>query len=112
MLTRVNIVSNLYGEVGRSVFCRMGSVGMKTVEIRLLLSTAQLILEGLLESLLSNLDNSKLIESLNHRIIASSMLEKTSKITQSNHPPTTNISPLNHFTQYNIKMFLEHLQGW
>lgn len=62
MLTRVNIVSNLYGEVGRSVFCRMGSVGMKTVEIRLLLSTAQLILEGLLESLLSNLDNSKLIE--------------------------------------------------
>jgi len=39
-------------------------------------------------------------------------LEKTSKFVQSNHPPTTNISPLNHVPQYNIWMFLEYLQGW
>ena len=38
----------------------------------------------------------------NHRIIGSSRLEKTSKFIQSNHLSTTNISPLNHVTQYNI----------
>jgi len=38
---------------------------------------------------------------LNHRIIESPRMEKTSKIIQSNCPPTTNISPLNHVPQYN-----------
>ena len=37
-------------------------------------------------------------------------LEKTSKIIQSNHPPTTSISPLTRVPPYNTSMFLEHLQ--
>jgi len=38
----------------------------------------------------------------NHRIIESPRLEKISKIIQSNHPPMTNISSLNHAPQYSI----------
>ena len=34
--------------------------------------------------------------SCDHRITESPRLEKTSKIIQPNHPPTTSISPLNH----------------
>ena len=37
-----------------------------------------------------------------HGIIESPRLEKTTKIIQSNSPPTTNISPLNHVPQYSI----------
>ena len=36
------------------------------------------------------------VRNLNHRIIGSPRLEKTSKVIYSNHPPATNISPLNH----------------
>ena len=38
--------------------------------------------------------------------------EKTFQILQSNHPHTTNTTLLKHVPQYNIQMFLEHLQGW
>ena len=38
----------------------------------------------------------ELIKERQVRIIESLRLEKTSKIIQSNHPPTTNISPLKH----------------
>lgn len=34
-----------------------------------------------------------------HRIIESTRLEKNSKIVQSNHTPTTNVSPLNHIPE-------------
>lgn len=36
----------------------------------------------------------------------------TSKIIQSNCPPTTNIASLNHVPRYSIWAFLEHFQGW
>jgi len=36
------------------------------------------------------------------RITESPRLEMTSRIIQSNHPPTPTISPLNHAPQYNI----------
>ena len=45
-------------------------------------------------------------------IIKSPRLEKASKIIQSNHPPTTNISPLNRVPQYHISMFLVCLQAY
>jgi len=57
-------------------------------------------------------DKNWIIEAKNHRIIESPRVEKTSKIIQSNHPPTTNISPLNNVPQYNIYMLLVHFQGW
>ena len=49
----------------------------------------------------------KFIESL--RLVKTSKASKTSKIVQSNHPPSTHISPLNHVPEYHIYMFLEHL---
>lgn len=42
----------------------------------------------------------------------SGRLEKTSKTIQTNHPPTSNISPLNRVPQYCIETFPEQLQGW
>ena len=48
----------------------------------------------------------------NCRIIESPRLEKTSKIIQSNHAPTTNISLLNHVPQCHISTALNHLQAW
>ena len=42
----------------------------------------------------------------NNRIIESLRLEKSSKIIQSNHPPTTNILPLNHVLCTTSKHFL------
>jgi len=48
----------------------------------------------------------------NYRIIESPRLEKTSKIIQSNHAPTTNISLLNHVPQCHISTALNHLQEW
>ena len=48
-----------------------------------------------------------------YRITESPRLEKTSKITQSNHSPPTSISPLSHIPLcICISTFLEHLQGW
>ena len=49
--------------------------------------------------------------SSNHRLVESLRLGKTSKITQSNHQPTTTM-PTDHVPQCHISTALEHLQGW